>query len=763
MKKPKVLLITDTLAPYRIPLFNLIKECKTFDFTVLSLTKNMLGRKWRLDEDSIKFRYQTLNSIQIPLPNRLPLVFNSGLINILKNVNPDAIIVTGYYQPDFLKCLLFAKKKGIKIICWIESHLRSIRSHNFVSYYYRKWFINKCDAFIVPGMRSKEFLLKLKIKDNKIYIAPNAVDNDFYYVDIDNKYTVRNRISGSRKYAKRNFLYVGRLIKEKGIETLLRAYKDANLEDKAGLILVGDGKDEIYFKRLSNNLKLKNVFFEGFKQAKQLKDYYRLADIFIFPSLRDEWGLVLNEACIAGLPIIASDEAGASDTLVSSRNGWIFQKNNITGLRECLKNILLPEGELIKRGFESQKNAIGHSPQKCADSIIESVNSSLNKKKTMLSSAGVLYSHAIAKTLYKSDQLDNIFTPVFPKDTIPKHYSKRIAYPHIFFKPIIKIARKYKNLSNIFVNQETLVFDKCVSRYLKNIKYDILHGFSGSCFYSMSEAKKQGKICIVDQHDVYYKMSDPLIEDELKKNPNNLSSISYWPPHKGYHKRVDEELKIADYAFVPSTFSLKTFKDYGIAKEKLILMPFGIEADSIRKEIASKERKEFKVGFIGSIGLRKGIRYLMEAVREIDNPNIKLYIAGSFQAKGNILQEYRGYYNLMGYLSPSKKEGFISDLDVLVLPSLIDSFGIVILEAMAKGIAVIASENTGGPDIINNGNDGFIVPIRNTEAIKEKILYLYNNRQKRVDMGRKALEKVSNFTWDRYADRYKNFIETIKF
>jgi glycosyltransferase involved in cell wall biosynthesis len=305
------------------------------------------------------------------------------------------------------------------------------------------------------------------------------------------------------------------------------------------------------------------------------------------------------------------------------------------------------------------------------------------------------------------------------------------------------------------------LFDKRVGAQLKKARFDIFHGFSGCSLYSILEAKKQKSICIIDQHDVYYKVVNKIIEEELKLHPAGLANISYWPPHKGYNKRVDEELKLADYIFVPSGFSFKSHRENGIPEEKLILIPFGIKAGSIAKIPMPKEKNEFRIGFIGSISLRKGIRYLLNAVKEIDNPRIKAHLAGSFSAKSNIMERYRGYYKLMGYLRDNEMAEFISGLDVLVLPSITDSFGLVILEAMAKGVPVIATENTGGPDIIDDGKDGFIVPIRDSEAIKDKVLFLYNNRDAGIAMGERALEKVSKFTWEKYGERYEDIAGNI--
>jgi glycosyltransferase involved in cell wall biosynthesis len=116
-----------------------------------------------------------------------------------------------------------------------------------------------------------------------------------------------------------------------------------------------------------------------------------------------------------------------------------------------------------------------------------------------------------------------------------------------------------------------------------------------------------------------------------------------------------------------------------------------------------------------------------------------------------ILSRYEGQFRLQPPLSRTAMRDLFSQASVLVLPSIEDGFGQVIVQAMACGIPVIATTNTGGPDVITDGKDGFIVPIRDARAIGERLEYLYRNPEARAAMGRAALETVRAWNgWDRY-------------
>jgi glycosyltransferase involved in cell wall biosynthesis len=373
----KILLITDIISPYRVPVFNALAKEEGISLSVLALCKNMKGRHWLFPEAKIKFDYHILKNIQLAFLIRPALVINFNIIKALKMFNPDLIICGGYYQPAYIQALLYACKYKKRILLWTESHQQSISMANPFINTYRRWFLDRCSGFIVPGKKAKDFLISLGRKEKDIYIAPNAVDNDFFIERTKDIRKIKEDIKRKKRLPKNLILYVGRIIKEKGVRDLLEAYKDVANKD-TGLIFVGSVRDEKRLKRKAAEENIEHVFFEGFKQIEDLPLYYGISDIFVFPSYNDVWGLVINEACAAGLPIISSASTGGACELVSAENGAVYEKKDIEGLRNCLKRILLNDGVKETMGEKSRERILQYSPDICANKISEAAKKVLS-------------------------------------------------------------------------------------------------------------------------------------------------------------------------------------------------------------------------------------------------------------------------------------------------------------------------------------------------------------------------------------------------
>jgi glycosyltransferase involved in cell wall biosynthesis len=115
----------------------------------------------------------------------------------------------------------------------------------------------------------------------------------------------------------------------------------------------------------------------------------------------------------------------------------------------------------------------------------------------------------------------------------------------------------------------------------------------------------------------------------------------------------------------------------------------------------------------------------------------------------------------VGQTSRSKVLEEIGRFDVLILPSLFEGFGLVILEAMAAGLPVITTQNTGGPDVIGEGKEGFVVPAGDAEALREKMEWFTQNPEKAAEMGKAAHRKAKEFNWERYGAEYARIIREV--
>jgi glycosyltransferase involved in cell wall biosynthesis len=153
--------------------------------------------------------------------------------------------------------------------------------------------------------------------------------------------------------------------------------------------------------------------------------------------------------------------------------------------------------------------------------------------------------------------------------------------------------------------------------------------------------------------------------------------------------------------------------------------------------------------------LRKGVQYLLQAFSELSLENAELMLLGSMEKEMEpLFEKYKGLFKHMGHIPFEKLYDYYSQGSIFVLPSVEEGLALVQPQAMACGLPVICTTNTGGEDIIRNGKEGFIVPIRDVEALKEKILYLYDHPKAREKMSHAAKKRVEKgYTWDDYGDR----------
>ena len=241
--KPRLVIITEIIAPYRVPVFNSLAAHGEVDLHVLFLAEtDPKLRQWTIPKDEIRFSYHVLPSFRLRLGN-LNLLVNRGLDRALRQARPDAILCGGYNYPSSWLAAFWARKRNIPFLLWTESNAADHRGRSALVEYLKRKFLGLCRGFVVPGEASKSYLQQLGLPAELIFKAPDAVDNELFTqgarIARTNLASVRKRIDVPERY----FLNVGRLIRAKGVLDLLEAYANLDEEIRAavGLVFVGDG------------------------------------------------------------------------------------------------------------------------------------------------------------------------------------------------------------------------------------------------------------------------------------------------------------------------------------------------------------------------------------------------------------------------------------------------------------------------------------------------------------------------------------------
>jgi glycosyltransferase involved in cell wall biosynthesis len=248
-------------------------------------------------------------------------------------------------------------------------------------------------------------------------------------------------------------------------------------------------------------------------------------------------------------------------------------------------------------------------------------------------------------------------------------------------------------------------------------------------------------------------------QDQILAEEHSLWEVPYCPIDPRVIERELQEYEECDLILVPSDFAYQSFVEKGVAREKLRLNPLGVNLTFFHP--VPKRDKTFRVIYTGLLSLQKGIQYLLQAVESLCLPDFELWLIGGVDREVKpILNRYRGLFRHLGFLPRTKLFSYYSQGSVFVIASVQDGLALVQAQAMACGLPVIATTNTGAASLFTDGKEGFIVPIRSPEAIREKILYLYEHPDVREAMAQAARERVQRLGgWDEYGNRTLSMYE----
>jgi glycosyltransferase involved in cell wall biosynthesis len=299
-----------------------------------------------------------------------------------------------------------------------------------------------------------------------------------------------------------------------------------------------------------------------------------------------------------------------------------------------------------------------------------------------------------------------------------------------------------------------LSLDRAVARRLR--EPGVIRGvyaFEDGAWAAFAEARKRGVKTIYDLPIGYWRAAHAIYDEEAEREPEWACTLTGREDSREKLARKDDELNAADVVIAASSFTRKTLELASFCKAPVHVIPYGAPPPVGPDSAPSSGGKRLRVLFVGSLGQRKGVSYLLQAVEQV-RESVELTLIGR-KAAANCrpLNEGLRRHRWIPTLPHHAVLAEMAAHDVLVFPSLFEGFGLVILEAMAQGLPVITTAQTAGPDIIDDGRDGFIVPMRSAAAIAEKLDLLAGNRPLLCAVKAAARETAARFTWSRYQSR----------
>ncbi len=370
------------------------------------------------------------------------------------------------------------------------------------------------------------------------------------------------------------------------------------------------------------------------------------------------------------------------------------------------------------------------------------------------------HAFALAEQFEKRGMLHRLYTVYHAKkNSWVGKFNKRkdpeaIEEQHIQTYPFL--APLFRTVNDPFLINS--LFDNLVSQNLsRNHEYKALIGWSGMSLKSFTEAKRNNKIAIVERGSCHISHQYELLSHEYSVYGKIFKK----------DKRVEDcelaEYDMADYITVPSLFAKKSFTDRGFDDSKIFVNNFGVS--SFFAPTGNKSSK-FIILYVGTLSIQKGLIYLFKAMHLLGWPEsqYELWLIGtvSNEIKEIIPSLSRPNWKFFGHIDHHELASYISQCSVMVHPSIQEGLSMVLSQVMSCGVVPIATTNTGGEDIISDGENGFIVPIRSPEKIAEKLTLLFEDKVLLEEMQEKAKNYAHKFsTWDNYGERYANFVQSI--
>lgn len=314
--------------------------------------------------------------------------------------------------------------------------------------------------------------------------------------------------------------------------------------------------------------------------------------------------------------------------------------------------------------------------------------------------------------------------------------------------------------------------DRATARRVRTLAQNPGAGLRGVYAYedgaaaTFREARRAGVRCFYDLPIGYWRAGQRIFAEEAELVPAWAATITGRGDSAAKLARKEEELAGADAVIVASSFTRQTLAEALTLRAPVYVVPYGAPTVPDAAPPAPPKTKggPLRVLFVGILGQRKGISYLLEAVAALGT-HVELTLLGiKAAADCPALDAAVRTHRWIPTAPHAEVLAEMERQDVLVFPSLFEGFGLVILEAMSRGLPVITTAHTAGPDLIEDGRDGFLVPLRSAAAIAEKLETLHRDPARLAAMREAARAKAAAWTWQTYrrllVERLQPLLET---
>ncbi len=371
---------------------------------------------------------------------------------------------------------------------------------------------------------------------------------------------------------------------------------------------------------------------------------------------------------------------------------------------------------------------------------------------------GVFHHFELARELQRRGHLERIYS-TWPwarlkREGLPTALVETFPWIHTPDYALTRAGLDLPWLSDHLGYANALAFDRWTERRIAAC--DAFIAISGAGLRTGKKVQERGGVFICDRGSTHQRYQEQIVSDEFRR-----WGVTRQVSDPRDTLREEQIYEQADAITVPSTAAARSFEAMGVPAAKLEVIPYGVRLDSFYPT-GQPEAGRFDVLFAGSVGLRKGVPYLLQAFAKLNHPGKRLRFAGQVQPEmRDVLPSLpQEQVEFLGPVPAERLRDLMSSSAVLVLPSIEEGLALVQAQALACGCPVLCSTATGGEDLFTDGVEGFVVPMRDPDALAARLQQLADDPALRQTMSEAALRRVKSLGgWTEYGSRWESLLK----
>lgn len=737
-RRMRLAIVTNIPAPYRLPVYALLAQEPDIDLHVVYCSGREPDREWNLSE--ARFAHTFLNQSFVRFRGRFIHV-NHDIWSVLLSLRPEIVITTGF-NPTHLLAYAWARLHGARHVAMTDGTLESEARLTPLHRWIRSHVYAHTAAFIGASDGAMRLYRSYGIDSDAMFKSHLCADNARFFASAPQE----------KRY---DFMFCGRFEQVKNPLFALDVARESarRLGRRASIVFVGSGGLEAEIRAHAKTMETEvETEFAGFARQEDLPRWYGASRIFLFPTLWDPWGVVANEACAAGVPVLVTPVAGAANELVrDGENGFVMPLDLPRWVDASVR--LLGDDALYARMSASCRERVGeYSYGNAAQGIAAAVRAA--------DRAWLPWS------TYKSR--------AYPKVVI---IQRRMTQYRL---PLFNLMRERLDAAGV----ELMVVhgDPLPEERLKADAGELPWATHVSCHYWL-----QGRLCWQNAMPVASNASLVVVTQENRLLFNYVRPIlkmdrkwAFWGHGRNFQSAHPDSLKErfkrwlarhVDWWFAYTELSSAAVADSGFPRDRITVLNNAIDTTELAGQIASIEpheidaaRREWGIG-AGPIGLSlaslhadKRLDFLLDAAQRIRSrvPDFQLVIVGDGPERDRVREAVTaagGWIHWLGARTGRDKARVLAMSQLMLNPGMV---GLSILDSLVAGVPMVTTAYPHhSPEIVylQSGRNGLMTEYE-VGAFADGVVRLFQQPQELEALRQGCRASACEYTIEKMADNF---------